>query len=222
MPGGFSPSTYVMRPRERVVEAGTVLWRVHANTRAATQFNPVAADTHFGGNRFDGTTSDPYEYLYLADDPAAALAETLLRSLDFDPETGTRLVPYAAVRGRALTPVVVRAGLRLVSLVDEEDLAAVCQDSWLLESEGDDRYAKTRRWASEIRLQAPESMGLVWQSRRMRPRLAAVLFADRCGAEPLTVRAGEGVPELGSPAGVAEVNRLLAPLAAAVVPPWPQ
>ncbi|SCE61788.1 RES domain-containing protein [Streptomyces sp. OspMP-M43] len=249
MTGGISPAAYVMRPREHVIEAGTVLWRVHSGRRPATGFNPVSADAHFGGNRFDGTTADPYPYLYLADDPAAALAETLLRSLDFDPATSTRLVPYAAVRGRFLTPLVTRADLRLVSLIGEEDLAAVCQDSWLLESEGDDRYAKTRRWCSEIRSQAPGAMGLVWQSRRMRPRLATVIFEDRCGTEPLVplhdaapahgapdaqgggdvrdLGAGPCTPqravvELGLPTGVAEVNRLLAPLRAAVVPPWPE
>ncbi|MFF7177619.1 RES domain-containing protein [Streptomyces sp. NPDC008121] len=221
MPGNVSPAAYTMRPHEHVLPAGTELWRVHSVKRPAERFNPVTVDAHFGGNRFDGTSLDPYSYLYVAADPATALAETLLRSLDFDTGTGLRLVPYAAVRGRALTRLRTRVDLRLISLITEEDLAAVCQDSWLLEAEGD-RYAKTRRWASEMRAQEPGAMGLVWQSRRLRPRLASVLFEDRCGAEALNAADDGGCTDLGSPAGVAEVNRLLAPLRAVVVPPWPE
>lgn len=221
MPGTVSPDAYTMRPHPYRVPAGTELWRVHSGSRPAEQFNPTSADAHFGGNRFDGTSYDPYSYLYQAADPTTALAETLLRSLDFDMESGMRLVPYAAVRGRSLSMLRVRFDLRLISLITEEDLAAVCQDSWLLEAEGD-RYAKTRRWASELRRQDPDAMGLIWQSRRHRPRLASVLFGDRCEQGPLAGGQQNGIPDMGSPAGVAEVNRLLAPLRAAVVPPWPE
>ncbi|KUN06191.1 hypothetical protein AQI95_14955 [Streptomyces yokosukanensis] len=218
MTGTLPPSAFVMRPNSRLLPAGSLLWRMHKAKRPANRFNPVPADAHFGGNRFDGTESDPYQYLYLADTPATALAETLLRSLEFDPETATRLVPYAAVRGKSLTLLRTRCELILVSLVTEADLAAVCQDSWLLEAEGE-RYAKTRRWASEIRAQTPEAMGLIWQSRRNRPHLASVLFHDRCAGEPLAVVPGEGIPAMDSPAGVGKTNQLLAPLRAAVVPP---
>ncbi|MER6996709.1 RES family NAD+ phosphorylase [Streptomyces sp. NPDC000410] len=224
MTGTVPPSAYTMRPNPYVIPAGAELWRVHSAQRPAAQFNPVSVDAHFGGNRFDGTSYDPYAYLYLATDPATALAETLLRSLDFDVESGMRLIPYAAVRGKSLSPLRARVDLPLISLITEEDLAAVCQDSWLLEADGD-RYAKTRRWASEIRAQAPGAWGLVWQSRRHRPRLASVLFEDRCvagGGDALDMGGPGGIPELGSPSGVAELNRLLAPLRAAVVPPWPR
>ncbi|MFC5719138.1 RES family NAD+ phosphorylase [Streptomyces gamaensis] len=216
MTGNVSPGTYVMEPNTRVIPAGMQWWRVHSRTRSAQDFNPVSADAHFGGNRFDGTSYDPYPYLYIASDPAAALAESLLRSLDFDTASGMRLIPYAAVANKTLSMVRTRSDLHLISLVTEADLAAVCQDSWLLEGEGD-RYAKTRRWASEMRAQAPDAMGLVWQSRRCRPRLASVLFQDRCGHGRLSAERGE---ELGSPTGVATANRLLAPLRAAIVSPW--
>ncbi|MFD8993355.1 RES family NAD+ phosphorylase [Streptomyces abikoensis] len=219
MTGNVSPALYTMRPRAYLLPAGTEWWRVHNRARPATQFNPVSADAHFGGNRFDGTSYDPYPYLYLASDPATALAETLLRSLDFDTASGMRLVPYAAIAHKALSAVRTRRDHKLISLISEEDLAAVCQDSWLLETEGDG-YAKTRRWASELRAQDPEAAGLVWQSRRRRPRLASVLFQDRCGEEPLTALPVEEFHDLGSPAGVDAVNRILAPLRAAVVSPW--
>jgi hypothetical protein len=218
MTGTLPPSDFVMRPNSRLLPAGALLWRMHKAKRPADQFNPIPVDAHFGGNRFDATESDPYQYLYLADTPTTALAETLLRSLEFDPGTGMRLVPYAAVGGKSLTLLRTQCELILVSLITEADLAAVCQDSWLLEAEGE-RYAKTRRWASEIRAQTPQAMGLIWQSRRNRPRLASVLFHDRCADEPLAVVPGDGIPDMGSPAGVAETNRLLAPLRAAIVPP---
>jgi hypothetical protein len=220
MTGTVSPSAYEMRPNGHPLPPGTQLWRMHKTSRPAEQFNPVPVDAHFGGNRFDGTESDPYEYLYVADSSITALAESLLRSLEFDPATGMRLVPYGAVVGKSLTLLRTRCELSLVSLISEADLAAVCQDSWLLEAEGE-RYAKTRRWASEIRAQTPETMGLIWQSRRNRPHLASVLFHDRCEDEPLAKVPMSGIPDLGSPAGVTEANRLLAPLRAAIVPPWP-
>ncbi|MDT0447896.1 RES family NAD+ phosphorylase [Streptomyces hesseae] len=219
MTGNVSPALYAMRPNPYLLPAGTEWWRVHNRARSAAQFNPVSVDAHFGGNRFDGTSYDPYPYLYLASDPATALAETLLRSLDFDTDSGMRLIPYAAVANKALSVLRTRFDRKLISLISEEDLAAVCQDSWLLETEGDG-YAKTRRWASEMRAQEPDAAGLVWQSRRHRPRLASVLFQDRCGKEPLTVTTVAEFQDLGSPAGVAAVNRILAPLRAAVVDPW--
>ncbi|WP_344031563.1 RES family NAD+ phosphorylase [Streptomyces luteireticuli] len=219
MTGNVAPAAYAMRPNPYTILAGTTWWRVHHRSRSPEQFNPVSVDAHFGGNRFDGTSYDPYAYIYLASDPATALAETLLRSLDFDTETGTRLVPYAAVANKSLSMVRTQTDQQLISLITEEDLAAVCQDSWLLETEGDG-YAKTRRWASEMRAQVPHATGLVWQSRRHRPRLATVLFHDRCGKQPLTAVPVNEFQDLGSPEGVAAVNRLLAPLRAAIVAPW--
>ncbi|MDG4534005.1 RES family NAD+ phosphorylase [Streptomyces sp. AV19] len=221
MTGDVSPATYTMRPHTYVVPAGRRWWRVHTARRPAGQFKPAAPGARFCGNRFDGTPRDPYGSLYMASDPATALAETLLRSVDFDAGSGMRLVPYAAVAGRALSMLVTEAELRLISLITEEDLAAVCQDSWLLEAEGE-HYATTRRWASAMRARSPDAMGLVWQSRRHRPRLSSVLFRDRCPdavVSPVRVRAYR---DLGSPRGIAEANLLLAPLRAAIVPPWPQ
>ncbi|WP_254552270.1 RES family NAD+ phosphorylase [Kitasatospora sp. MMS16-BH015] len=197
--------------------AGTELWRCHATKYAGAEFNPVRADLHFGGSRFDGTSLDPYPYLYAAPDRVTALAEVLLRSIPFDGRTGTRLIPYARVAGRSLSALRTTRDLCLVRLVSEEDLARVCQDSWLLETEGPG-YAQTRRWAGELRARVAEADGLLWQSRRHRPRTALVLFGDRCGREAVTDDPGSSLA-LDSPEGTAEANRLLAPLRAALVPP---
>ncbi|MDA5285309.1 RES family NAD+ phosphorylase [Streptomyces sp. NPDC054904] len=211
------PSAYELRPRYHVLPMGTLLWRVHTAARPAEEFNPRPADLHFGGSRFDSTVLDPYPFLYAGDSATTALAETLLRSMPFDPERGLRLVPYAAVHGRALSVMRTRCEVSLVSLIDEHDLAAVCQDSGLLEDEQD--YPKARRWAGEIRVQAPASMGLIWQSRRNRPRHALVLFGDRfaaCDGKPLETLPDDGIEDLGSRAGVERVNALLEPLRSAI------
>ncbi|WP_460068534.1 RES family NAD+ phosphorylase [Streptomyces sp. YKOK-I1] len=211
------PPSVTMAPLTTVLPAGTRLWRCHRTDYPATGFKEAAAHTLFGGSRFDCTAEDPYPYLYATREPATALAEVLLRSMDFDPVLGARLVPWAQAARYTLAELVTTAELTLVSLRVEEDLAAVCQDSWLLDSEPDD-YPRTRFWAQELRRQAEKAQGLVWQSRRHRPREALVLFGDRCGdgpfaAEPLVSH------DLGTFDGADTANRLLTPLRAAIVPP---
>ncbi|WP_328937906.1 RES family NAD+ phosphorylase [Streptomyces tauricus] len=232
------PPEVAMAPRTTVLPAGTPLWRCHRSGYRATAFKKVEAHTLFGGSRFDCTADDSYPYLYATLEPTTALAEVLLRSMDFDPVLGSRIVPWAQASRYTLTRVVTTAELTLVSLRAEEDLAAVCQDSWLLDSEPDD-YPRTRYWAQELRRQAKDAQGLLWQSRRHRPREAVVLFGDRCGDEPLasgtaaasasdradaadtadTAVDTTAAYDLSTPAGRDEANRLLAPLRAVIMPP---
>ncbi|MBO1416196.1 RES family NAD+ phosphorylase [Streptomyces sp. FH025] len=208
--------TFRMDPVLETLPAGTELWRCHQTRYPGGEFSPVQADVHFGGSRFDGTPLDPYPYLYAAPEQATALAEVLLRAVPFDGSTGTRLIPHARVAGRSLTALRTAVDLRLIRLVTEEDLAAICQDSWLLETEGPG-YAQTRRWATALRARVPHAQGLLWQSRRHRPKRALVLFGDRCGTEPVKTDPGGSFP-LDTPQGMAAANRLLAPLRAVLVP----
>ncbi|MEU9700503.1 RES family NAD+ phosphorylase [Streptomyces sp. NPDC047981] len=207
-----------LRPNFKVIPAGTELWRVHKSKYRPHQFNPLLADIHFDGGRFEGTPLDPYHSLYVADSALTAVAESMLRSVAWN---GTkRTIPYAAAHGRSLSVLRTTCELTVVSLIEEKDLAAVRRTADLLDDERS--YAKARRWASEIRAQAPEAMGLVWQSRRNRPENSYVLFHDRfagchCGA--LEVVPERGFADLGSPEGIEEVNRLLDPLAAEVSKP---
>lgn len=215
MSGLFPLTPLELRPNRHLIPAGTELWRVHNAKYAPGEFNPRLADPFEfkDGSRFDGTLLDPYHCLYLADTPTTALAESVLRSRPFEPSAGMRLIPYAAVWRRSLSVLRTRCELNLVSLIEATDLAAVCQDSTLLEDERN--YVQARRWASEIRAQVPDAMGLIWQSRHNRPRHVLVLFHDRfehCEGEPLEVLPERGVPELDSDAGIGEANRLLAPL----------
>ncbi|MEW2569304.1 RES family NAD+ phosphorylase [Streptomyces sp. NPDC047070] len=225
------PPEVAMAPRATVLPAGTTLWRCHHSGYPAAGFKKVEAHTLFGGSRFDCTAEDPYPYLYATLEPTTALAEVLLRSMDFDPVLGSRIVPWAQASRYTLTRIVTTADLTLVSLRVEEDLAAVCQDSWLLDSEPD-AYPQTRYWAQELRRQAKDAQGLLWQSRRHRPRAAVVLFGDRCGDEPFADGTADAVDsddavdavdtvacyDLSTPVGLAEANRLLAPLRAVILP----
>lgn len=222
MSGLFPMTSLELRPNRRVIPAGTELWRVHNTRYEPNEFNPKLADPFEfrDGNRFDGTPLDPYHCLYLADTATTALAESVLRSRPFEPPAGRRRIPYATVRGRSLSVLRTRCELTLVSLIESRDLAAVCQEAALLEDERN--YVPARRWASEIRAQAPDAMGLIWQSRHNRPRHALVLFHDRfahCDGKPLDVMPGKGILDLGSDAGIGRANGLLEPLRAEISRP---
>lgn len=217
------PDDLVMTPKLEILPAGTMLWRCHDIKYDAEEFNTRLVHSHFGGNRFDGTPHDPYSYAYLAREPATALAEVLLRSRPFPAGSGPREIGFHEIASRVLAAVRTTADLVLVRLIDEEDLAAVCQDSWLVDTDARD-YPQTRYWAAAIRRQATAAQGMVWVSRRHHPRRSLVLFGDRCGPKPLRVEPTRSV-RLSSPAGLAEANRLLNPLRAVVNPPrrrlWP-
>ncbi|MDT0269003.1 RES family NAD+ phosphorylase [Streptomyces sp. DSM 44915] len=204
-----------LTPRLTTLTAGTALWRCHRTRYEATGFNPVAAHTHFGGNRFDGTTDDPYPYLYAAEGPATALAEVFLRSREFGPH-GERLIPRAQADRYTVTRLVTTAPLELIQLVSEEDLAAIQQDVWLLEAEGAGS-PQTRYWAQALRRDVRAAQGMVWQSRRRRSGLAYVLFGDRCAESALKADPMER-HDLSTPAGRRWANQWLAPLRAAIHP----
>ncbi|MGK5530936.1 RES family NAD+ phosphorylase [Streptomyces sp. URMC 129] len=215
MPAYAPPARLFPQPTR--LPPGTVLWRCHRTVRPVTCFNPVQAHSHFGGSRFDGTLSDPFPYLYLAAEPATALAEVLLRSLEFGGPACERLIPRARVAGHSLSRLTTVAPLEIIRLVTEEDLAAVAQDSWLLETEGAG-YAQTRHWAQALRRNASWAQGMVWQSRRHRPRLAYVLFGDRCGEEALRAEPDVSL-DLDTAVGRWKANQLLAGLRAAIEEP---
>ena len=216
-----SPAGYRYRPHWEVLPAGTHLWRIHKSRYPAEEFKPFNPEDRSTG-RFNSTPEDPYPYLYAAVDAETALAETLLRSLSPDPDTGMRLVPWSWVRGKSLNGVRTRCEMNLVSLCSGAALAAVRQDNDLLEGEGPRRYQRTRSWARELRAQVPDAMGMIWGSKRNPSRRALVLFGDRFAdgedspLEPLPYR---NIPDLGSPDGIKEANQLLEPLQSAIREP---
>ncbi|MFD7028387.1 RES family NAD+ phosphorylase [Streptomyces sp. NPDC059917] len=211
------PTGVPMEPLTRTLPAGTRLWRLHLERYEAAAFNPKLAHEFFRGSRFDATEKDPYPYLYAALDPVTALSEVLLRSLEFDDASGVRLVPWAQASRYRLSVLRTTTELSLVDLTTAEGLASVWQDTWLVDCEEED-YAKTRYWARLIRQHCAPADGLLWQSKRCRPRAALQLFGDRRAGGPLVTEPDTAL-RLDSADGVREVNALLEPLRARISVP---
>ncbi|WP_018505659.1 RES family NAD+ phosphorylase [Parafrankia discariae] len=165
-------------PNREIIPVGTTLWRVHGSHRRVDEFNRTANDRHVGGGRFSGTEDCPYPYLYLALSEDTALVEVLLRAIPFGGPR-RRLVPRAAVAGRRLSAVTVTAPVVLLRLISSPDLAAVCQDEWLVHADPPD-YGLTRRWAHWLHEHHPWAQGLIWHSRRNLGEPTTMLFGDRC------------------------------------------
>ncbi|MDT0309250.1 RES family NAD+ phosphorylase [Streptomyces sp. DSM 44917] len=217
MPKSRPPQALPRRPRRQVLTAGTLLFRIHAAAREATAFNPVPADCLYGGGRFDATRCDPYGYLYAGLSVEAAVCETLLRSVPFEPSAAPRLLPRRTVRGRRLSVLRLARDVEVVPLVSGRDLAAVAQDAWLVQAEAAD-YPYTRDWGHWIRARTgPAAQGFLWPSKREPADRALVLFSDRCPADALR---DAGVPplDLDTPEGESWLNTILEGYHAAVAP----
>ncbi|MGW6391439.1 RES family NAD+ phosphorylase [Streptomyces sp. NPDC055103] len=216
MPDQMIPSsTARVSPLRYVLPAGTELWRVHNAQWGATQFKPVQADLHWGGGRFcdipDGLRRGKVPYLYVAQSPLTALCETLGRDLEV--KDGRRRITQPKIRDTLLSKVVAAADLTLVDLTTGEGLAAVHQDHWLVTSSAR-HYARTRRWGSWIRSQAPWATGFRWPSRQdFGPHVAdAYALYSPEGGPDLLKPSTEDPLELNTPAGRDYVNSLLKPM----------
>ncbi|MBA2807788.1 RES family NAD+ phosphorylase [Streptomyces sp. KM273126] len=217
MPGQIPPQGVAMEPVFTVLPAGSLIWRCHAGHYGVGQFNSRTAHEHFKGSRFDSTEADPYPYLYAALDPVTALAEVLLRSVEFSGGKGTaaRQIPWGQASRYLLSAVRTAVDVRLVDITSAEGLAAVWQDEWLVTSL---EYAQTRYWVRLIREHSASAQGLCWTSKRCMPRRALQFFGDRCG-EHLLAPTPEECYRLGSPTDAKEINRMLSPLHAVISEP---
>lgn len=210
MPNYRPPEAMTGTPAKVTLERGTLLHRVHAAHRDATVFNPRPAHCLYGGGRFDSTPCDRYGYLYAGLGAEAAVCETLLRSLPFDPAGGPRLLPLAGVEHRRLSTLRLTADLTVVSLMSGPELAAVHQDSWLVQTEAHE-YAYTRDWAHWIRRNtAPWAQGFLWSSKREPGDRTVVLFEDRCPPGIVDPVEGHAV-DLGTDEGQEWLNSVLQP-----------
>ncbi|MFZ2177301.1 MAG: RES family NAD+ phosphorylase [Rhodococcus sp. (in: high G+C Gram-positive bacteria)] len=175
MPNIEPPAAGLLRPAHRtVLTAGTVVWRVHSSHRAPHTPNPTAQPDELAGGRFDSLDGS-YAYLYIADTPDGAIAETICRDLPLDP-TIARIVPSSAVAGRTLTALTVTRSLTTAALHGPH-LAAVGQDLWLTKCEAR-HYVTTRRWAHAIRAADPDLDGLAYRPRHNEDTLAWILTTD--------------------------------------------
>ncbi|WOX07923.1 RES family NAD+ phosphorylase [Streptomyces sp. N50] len=214
MAGHAPPSDARMEPLVRTLPAGTELYRCHRTGRPSESFNSSRQHAYFDGDRFGATEQDPFAYLYAALDPVTALSEVLLRSVRFDGPDAQRRIPWAQASRYSLSVLRTTADIILVDLRSAEGLASVWTDSWLVDAEREE-YPKTRYWVRLIREHAPFVQGLLWQSKRHRPRESLQLFGDRCGAVPLEPVDGRTV-NLRTEDGAAEARQLLGPVRATI------
>ena len=175
MPDIEPPAGGLVRPAHRsTLAAGTTVWRVHSSRRSALVPNPTAQPDEFSGGRFD-SLDGTYAYLYIADSPDGAIAETICRDLPLDP-TVARIVPASAVTGRTLTPLTLTRSLTVAALHGPH-LSAVGQDLWLTKCEAR-HYVTTRKWAHAIGAADPALGGLAYRPRHNEDTLAWVLTTD--------------------------------------------
>jgi hypothetical protein len=216
MPADIPPKDVCPHPRFAELPAGSFLWRVKKRTVPAASgpatsgpatpgpaasgpaspfrpppTDPMAYDARWSG-RFDPTPECQYSYCYAAFDDLTAICEVLLRDVGFaGPE---RYLTERDIAGRQLAILETRRPLWLVSLLDAADLAAACQDSWLLHAEPGE-YRITQRWAHWLRAsKAPddnEPAGLIWLSKRAPGGRVVLLFGDRCEDSVLASSFGE-------------------------------
>ncbi|MGQ4514420.1 RES domain-containing protein [Streptomyces sp. DW26H14] len=217
MPRYRPPEALTGTPGKAVLPRGTLLYRVHGAHRPAHAFNPRPAHCLYGGGRFDGTSCDPYPYLYAGLGAAAAVCETLLRDLEFDPSGGPRLLPAAAIAGRRFSTLRLTTDLTLLPLLGGRDLAAVHQDPWLIHTEARD-YPYTRDWAHWLRRHTdPWACGLLWPSKREPGERALALFGDRCPPGALRVEPDTAL-DLDGEAGRAWLDAVLEPYQVRLAP----
>jgi hypothetical protein len=214
------PSKYHGTPNAYTLNAGERLWRVHSRQYGAGEFNPVAADEHFGGGRFDGTKTDPYPFFYAGAESSTALAEVFLRDELRFTEWGYRLLQWEAVRSRRISMVETTYPLTLLSLRTGPDLAAVAASAWLVQ--GAANYGESRAVARWLRERTPWSQGLIWTSTIDLGKPAVVLFGDRCDARALREVPGHAI-DLDDGPGISWLNAALAPYRTEVRRPrrWP-
>jgi RES domain len=210
------PASGQALPQRTVVPAGTLLWRVHKQGRPVTTFNPAGADPLFGGGRFDATSVDTYPFLYAAAEQQTALLETLVRGIPFD-NKGKRYIRRVAIKGTRITALRPSRDLTLVALRTHADLAAVCQDEWLVHADPPD-YPQTRHWGHWLRAQAPWADGFIWPSRRDLGRESLILFGDRCDPWELEEVPGSAI-DLDDRDGAQWLNQCLTAYRISIRPP---
>jgi RES domain len=166
------PATPQVPAIERL-PSGTTLNRVHRLPHKVSEFNPTPASPYSGG-RFD-SPDGKYAHLYAGQSEAAAVAETLLRSL---PSNGKgRFLPRVTLKERVLSALQTTLDLDIVRL-HGDGLLRIGAVPGLTKCEARD-YPYTRNWAQSIRTWAPTASGFVWRSRHHDDLLSYVFFSDR-------------------------------------------
>jgi hypothetical protein len=195
MPRAKPPRGRRPEPHFKLLPAGSLLWCVtSAGDLDRPPFSRAPEGDDAGHDRLWGGRFDPPHddggYRYAAMDEMSAVSEVLLRDLHWSAER--RYVPLATVTGRRLTLLETRRPFWLVDLTTIEALAAVRQDTWLVQADAGD-YALTQLWSGWLRTSVPPGTpdrgpdrgpaGFVWPSRRNPGGRSVILFESECAGD---------------------------------------
>lgn len=168
------------RPLDPLIEvwaAGTRLYRVHSQRRAASAANPGP----YPQTRFAFFDEPPVPVLYAGENEQVAVAETLLHDL---PPAGARLVP-AAYENRLASALAPRRDLRLAQF-HSDGLRRLGVRASNLTDTTPAHYVRTTAWAQATHADTDVD-GIVWMSRHWNAGKAVVLFGDRVPSTDLAV-----------------------------------
>lgn len=173
-------------PLLEVLSAGSIVYRVHKNTRLGNEFNPGVG----GQSRFAFFGSPAVPMLYAAATEEAAVSETILHDV---PIHGGRVVKgqYSAL---VLSKLVTTRDLRLVQFHGLGLRALRTEAKHLTDTERD-AYPRTVRWAEAAHGWNDEGTsadGVVWMSRRCNSDRAFVFFGDRVDRSDFVVASDAG------------------------------
>ncbi|MFD4293259.1 RES family NAD+ phosphorylase [Rhodococcus sp. NPDC058532] len=209
------PDPPVPLPAARIttIAAGTSLWRIHSAARGAADLNPAPRPRPRVGGRYDSLDGS-YAYLYVGDSPAAAVAETLCRSLPVG--QSPRLIPRVRIAGRVLSELQTTRAVRVVDLTGT-GAARINAEVWLTKCDPSG-YLHTRRWAAAILAANPDADGIGFRPRHDENTLSWMLAAPPdVPSHPAVVAVG-GVIPLDSADGHHLLGALLTPHNAALAP----
>ncbi|MFF0813601.1 RES family NAD+ phosphorylase [Rhodococcus sp. NPDC003318] len=195
------------------IPAGTTMWRIHATSRGATDLNPTPSPRVRRGGRFDSLDGS-YAYTYLGDSPAAAVAETLCRTLPVD--QSPRLIPRAQIADRVLSEATATRDVSVVDLTGT-GAARINAGIWLTKCDPSG-YLATRTWAAAILAANPGVDGIQFRPRHDENTLSWLLTGPATTARHPALASVGGVIHLDSPAGHHLLGALLTPHNAALGP----
>lgn len=181
-----APPSPLPRFGERVLPAGTRLWRLHRSAFRAGEFNPcLGAPSRFAPIYDRKGRCIPT--LYAGTGQVAVAFETMFR--DLPPLPGLRQVFLRDLAVFSLSELVTTRNLKLAPFFNGT-LALVGQGrESMIECHGAAAYQRTARWAEAVARDLPDFDGVIWTSRQHDEQQAVLLFRPRFRPRDLVRRA---------------------------------
>lgn len=197
MPSCDPPS--LVKCNTGVLEAGTILWRIHSTDRNALDFNPTVPGPNQGG-RFD-TTDGSRQYCYFGETLSVAVAEVFCRDRA-DGSSEPKILRRALLRNKSVSSVRVAEDID-IGLIHGSHLSAIGQDTWLTKCSPDE-YPITRMWADSMvkgtdvgafryRSRHDEDQFCYWFTSEIVPNLQFPVPSLNPHSEPIDLSTDEGI-----------------------------